>query len=78
MALSVVHMHAQELPGNPAQWSPDFPRMATFASRDRPISSTTEIYPELTRRTMVEAHPPGFAEDVARSISASQIARPLA
>src|SRR5688500_882655 len=39
VALSVVHMHAQELPGNPAQWSPDFPRMAAFASRDRPISS---------------------------------------
>ena len=52
VALSVVHPHAQELPGNPAQWSPDFPRMAAFASRDRPISSSPEIYPELTQRTI--------------------------
>lgn len=44
VALSVVWIHAQELPGNLAQWSPDFPRVDWFSNRDRPISGVVEIY----------------------------------
>ena len=35
--------HAQELPGNLAQWSPDFPRWDDYSRRDRPISDAPEI-----------------------------------
>ena len=44
MALSVALARAQALPGSLAQWSPDFPRMDRFSSRDRPISSVIQIY----------------------------------